>query len=59
MEEQKYAVEGFVKGCLKDPADETVVLPVVTGKNEVRHQDLLCPSGKKRMIRDRVCFGGT
>lgn len=40
-EEQKYSVEGFVKGCLKHPADKTVVLPVVTGINEVRHQDLL------------------
>lgn len=30
-------------GWLKDPTVVTIMLPVATGLNGMRHQDLLCP----------------
>ena len=39
-------------GCLKDPVEETLVLPVVIRVHEVGHWALLCPQGKKRMTRE-------
>lgn len=39
-------------GCLKDPVEETVVLPVVIRVDEAGHWGLLCPWGKKRMTKE-------